>query len=189
MAKTTRQDTPRATTADGTGQPAAAANAARTRAHAAPSVPQAANPPAEPPFVPTVKQLAFMAAACQAIAEGTTLSNRALCEAADVSLQTLWNWKHETPAFNDWLADQVRRHATAPADWELVKAMVYARAKEGSVEHIKLAVDLQKHALAIGTNGVPVAAGGTTLIFNIPRPPSELEGKTVVTGAIEVTQK
>lgn len=145
-------------------------------------------PPAPKPFEPTPKQLAFLAALCQAISEGTTLSNRALCEAAGISLQTLWDWKHEKPAFNEWLADQVRKHAAAPADWEIVKSLVYARAKEGSIDHIKLAVEMQKSAHTMLTNGVPATPAGTTLIFNIPRPPKELEGKTVVTGAIKVEQ-
>jgi len=152
-------------------------------------VPKDAKPVEHPKaFAPTPKMLAFLVALCQAIVDGTTLSNRALCLTADISLQTLWDWKHETAGFNDWLADQVRKHAAAPADWEIVKALVYARAKEGSIDHIKLAVDLQRTAQSMLTNGLPATPAGTTLIFNIPRPPKELEGKTVVTGAIKVEQ-
>lgn len=141
-------------------------------------------------FTPSALQLAFLHELCARFTEGKPVSNTAVCDAVGISRTTLWTWKHKTPGFNAWLAEAIRVDACGAADWQLVIARAMREAREGSIEHARFLLDIKK--LELGAKGgqdapLPLESQGPTLVFNLPRPPADLVGRTVVRGAVEVT--
>jgi hypothetical protein len=143
-----------------------------------------------PAFTPTSHMLAYLWALCGAIADGKPFTNTDICAAAGISRTTLWNWKQRIPGFADWVAKAIRTNASGAIDWELMIARFYQEAKAGSVEHARFLLELRK--LEVGAargQEQPLAVDqGPQIVFNLPRAPSDYEGRTVVRGAVEVIQ-
>ena len=114
---------------------------------------------------------------------------------AGVTPQTVSEWRNQTPGFNEWL--KARVEAYIGHTWPAIKAVACRFALRGSIEHMKLlaAVLEPKSASPTGPGGADTPAHPFigAVIINLPTPPGELNGHTLVRGlldeAIDVTPK
>jgi hypothetical protein len=106
--------------------------------------------------------------------------------AADIQVDraTISQWRHHTTGFNEWfnaLIDRAVVHARSR-----VTARLTQLAESGSLEHMKLFYLVTTPRIADAPPpGSPAGIFAGAVIVNLPLPPNELEGHTVVRGLID----
>lgn len=110
-----------------------------------------------------------------------------LAEKAGITGQTVSDWRHHTPGFNEWLGTLLARYVSH--QWPAVKAVAVRMALRGSIEHMKFLRELMEPSK--GPALPPGAPPGSTsplfgaVIVNLPLPPAELEGHPTVRAMLE----
>lgn len=111
-----------------------------------------------------------------------------IADACGINVATVSAWRHHTPGFNEWLSQQLMSYVAR--EWPVVKAVAVKLAKRGSIAHMNFLLQLMEPSLRKGAEGLPPPAPAGpfagAVIVNLPQPPSELEGHTVVRGLLDL---
>lgn len=137
------------------------------------------------PFHPTPAMQTFAAKYVEAITEGALpVRLQDVAAAAQVSPQTVSEWRNDVPGFRDWLNGFLERYVATT--WPAVQAVCVRFALRGSIEHMKFLRELMHPKLGPGPalpvgNGAPVIGA---VILNVPQPPDELNGHPLYVGLL-----
>lgn len=131
--------------------------------------------PTHAAFVPRSRQIAYLIALFEALTNGQKPTDEFLSGQVGCKRGTIGVWRKD-PAFVEWV--RVGLRGEVGSRWAMVLAVAFRCAMDGSIEHMRFLRDIFEPA------ELPAMASGDQIVFNIPRPARELEGRTVVMGAV-----
>lgn len=117
---------------------------------------------------------------------GTAIRDKDLAADAGVRPEQVSRWRNEVPGFNEWLAGEFR--AFVAHRWPAVKVVALRFALRGSIKHMEFLRDLIEPLPPRASQvpgGAPRPLVDRAVIINLPVPPGELAGHTVVRGLLE----